>query len=379
MDWLKGGKTGEVKRLISQLADPARRDRAAQELIRLDADAVPLLIESLQTSDANLLPLYGQILVRIGTPATPALTKALATAHPLVRGRVADIFGAMRDRAAVPVLLDALRGEFYTVRAKAAAALGMIGDAAALQPLVTALKDSEAEVRIAAVTALGKYGNPSTFDEIANLLLDDPIIEVRQAAARALGNTRHPEAILFLMQALRDAFWWYEREHAAGDLLAAIEMMGESAVEPLIEALKDREGTVRKFAATLLGSIGDPRAIEELGMALYDLHHEVSLAAAEALAHFGAPAIEVLEEALRHPESAVREHAVIGLGKIRDARVAPLLIEMSNDPERIVQKQAILSLSQLLDARAESALKEIANNRADREFSALARRLLQNI
>ncbi|MBI5838764.1 MAG: HEAT repeat domain-containing protein [Chloroflexi bacterium] len=377
MNWLTGGKTGEVKRLISQLADASKRDHAAHELIRLGTEAAPALIEALQTNDLNLLPLYGQILTRIPS-ATPVLTKALGTAHPLVRGRVCEILAVTRDRAAVPALMDALHGEFYTVRAKAAAALGSIGDPKFIHELLPALNDPEDEVRIAAVLALGKYREPSTFDEMGNVLLDDPIIEVRQAAARALGNTKHPEAVFFLMQAIRDAFWWYEREHAAGDLLQAIENIGAPAVDSLIEALADREGTVRKFAATILGKIGDPRAIEELGMALYDLHHEVSLAAAESLAQFGAPVIEVMAEALRHPESAVREHAIIGLGKIQDARVAPLLIQMLKDPERIVQKQAIKSLGQLHDSRAEVALKEIASNRADREFSMLAKQMMEN-
>ena len=210
-------------------------------------------------------------------------------------------------------------------------------------------------------------------------MLDDPKIEVRQSAAKALGETKHPAAIPFLMEALRDSYWWYEKEQAAPVLLNAIEMMGSAVVEPLIKALGDREGTVRKFAAMVLGNLRDMRAIEELGMAVYDLHHEVSHAAAEALAKFGAPAVGVLSDALRHPEAAVREHAIIGLGKIQDVRVAPLMIEMLNDPERIVQKQAMQSLGELKDERAVSVLKEIASKRADREMSALAKQMLELI
>ena len=79
MDWLIGSKQGEAKRLIAQLADVTRRERAAQELIRLGSDAVSPLIEALQTRDENLLPLYQQILARIPS-ATPLLLKALTTA-----------------------------------------------------------------------------------------------------------------------------------------------------------------------------------------------------------------------------------------------------------------------------------------------------------
>ncbi len=380
MDWLTGGSKSEAKRLLNQLADADKSDRATQELIRLGAEAVPILIAALQTSDLNLLPLYRQILVQIGKPAIPALTKALRETHPLVRAQICDILGQIKDPASVPALLDALHGEFYTVRAKAASALGDVGIPQAVQLLLTALKDKEDSVRVSAALALGKFHNPATFDEIANLLLDDPKIEVRQAAARAFAETKNPKTLIYLMQALRDSFWWYERgEVSASDLLRAIEIMGQDAVDPLIEALGDAEGTVRKFAADLLGRIGDERAIEPLGMAIYDLHFDVGKAAAESLAHFGAASLEVLKEALTHPEAGIREHAVSALGKIQHVSVAPVLLEALNDPERIVRKQAIQSLGELCDPRAIPALQGIASNRLDREMAALAKQALQRI
>ena len=378
MDWLLGGKSGEAKRLIAQLSDVTKRDRAAQDLIRIGADAVPALIEALQTKDTSLLPLYEQILARIPA-ATPLLIKLLGSAHPVIRGRVAEVFAISKDRAAVPALLDALQGEYYTVRSRAALALGKIGDPKAIQPLIGLLKDPDDEVRIAACLALGLFRDPSTFDEITNVLLDDPKIEVRQAAARALGNTQHPAALPYLMEALHDSFWWYEREYAVGDLLLAIEKMGYAAVDPLIEALQDREGTVRKFAAILLGKIGDPRAIEPLGMSLYDMHHEVGKASAESLSKFGAQSFEVLHEALSHPEMWIRIHAIMGLSQMKESRVAPTLIQMLNDPEREVKKQVIQSLGEIKDSRSTTALQQIMANRSDREFHALAKQALENL
>jgi HEAT repeat protein len=355
-----------------------KRDRAAQDLVRLGADAALALIEALQTRDANLLPYYQQILARIPT-ATPSLVKALKTAHPIVRGRVAEVLALSRDRTAIPALLDALHGEYFTVRSRAALALGKIGDPKTIQPLLAALNDREDEVRIAACLALGMFRDPSTFDEITNVLLDDPKIEVRQAAARALGNTQHPGALPYLMEALHDSYWWYEREHAAGDLLAAIEKMGMAAVPPLIEALQDKEGTIRKFAAILLGKLGDPRAIAPLGMALYDLHHEVGRAASGALAGFGVPAVDVLVEALSHPEMWIRIHAITALAAIKHPRIALILVEMLNDPEREVKKQVIECLGEVKDTRAAPALQAIFSNRADRELHTLAKQALERL
>lgn len=372
MDWFSNSKQGEAKKLISLLADETKRDHAAQELIRLGMEAVPSLIDALQTQDLNLLAIYQRILARIPS-ASPELTKALKSDHPLIRGRVAEIFAISKDKNAMPALLEALRGEFFTVRARAALALASIGDARVIPELLPLLKDTEDEVRIAACIAVGSFQDPYTFDELANVTLDDTKIEVRQAAVKALGASRNPAAIPFLLEALRDSFWWFEREQATQDLLNAIENMGEPVVEPLIEALADREGTVRKFAAIILGRLRDSSAIDELGMTVYDLHHEVSQTAALALAQFGAPAIEVLAEALTHPEAAVREHAVLGLGKIRDERVAPYLIEMLYDPTAVVKRQAILSLVELNDKRAIPALQEVAANRTDRDSAVLAK------
>lgn len=375
MDWFIGGKQGEARRLITQLADAARRDTAARGLISLGTDAAPALLEALQTKDQTLLLIYQQILSRIPS-ASPSLIKILETAHPILRRRAADIFAINRDRSAVPALLDALQGEYFTVRSRAALALGAIGDPKTIPALLPALKDRETEVRIAACLALGSFKDPSTFDDITNLLLDDPIIEVRQAAARALGNTAHPKAVPFLMEALHDSYWWYERESAAGDLLQAIEKMGAEAVDPLIDALQDKEGTVRKFAGSLLGRIGDPRAIEPLGMALYDMHHDVGNASAEALARFGVPAVGVVSEALSHPEMWIRLHAVRALGQIKDGQVSSLLVHMLDDSDREVKKQAIESLGGRKEAAVVSALEIIANNRADRELASLAKSAL---
>jgi HEAT repeat protein len=125
--------------------------------------------------------------------------------------------------------------------------------------------------------------------------------------------------------------------------------------------------------------LGDPRAIEPLGIALYDLHHEVGKVSAESLARFGVPALDVLVEALSHPEMWIRIHSITALSKIRDPRVTPFLLEMLNDPERDVKKEVIQSLGNLKDRRALPALQEIVANRSDRELHTLAKQAMENL
>ena len=376
-NWLTGSSLGGTRKLVKQLQDVSKRKHATAELVRFGAEAAPALIEALQTQDQNLLPIYQGILARIGTAATPALTHSLLNDHPLIRGRVAEVLEQTKDPKAVPALLKALRGKYFTVRGRAARALGAIGDQGAVEPLLELLKDPELEARTGAVEALGKFKLPNTYDNMADLLLEDPEIDARQAAARALGETKHLQALPYLMLALRDPFWWYEREQEVGVLLKAIEGMGTMAVDTLMEALHDTEGTVRKYAARLLGNIGDKRAIEPLGMTLYDTHFEVGQAAAESLAGFGPAGLKLLAEALHHPEAWLRQHAIAGLTLSGDKRIVPAMLEMLNDPEREVQKQAIQALGTMQDERALPALQAIAINRTDKEMYALAKQAIE--
>jgi HEAT repeat protein len=379
MDWLTGGSTGEAKRLVAQLTNSTKRDRAAQELIGMGALAVPALIDSLARQDSAQGELCLRILVQIGPRAVPPLCEALAAAHPETRGRAAEILGVIKDTRAVPALLDALRGEFYTVRLKAALALGGIRDPGAIPALTDALRDTDPDVRAAAARSLCAFADPRTFEAVGDLLLDDPQIEVRQAAAEAFGETRRTDAIPYLMQALHDSFWWYEREQAVNHLLDAITKIGKAVVPELIEALGDNESTVRRLAAQLLTRLPDERAVGPLTDSLYDTHFDVCRASAEALASIGAPALPILLEALHHPEVWIRQQAVIGLSKSHDPEVLPALLDLLNDESREVRKQVVQVLGQLRDRRAVPPLQELAASRADREMAGLARQALQSI
>jgi len=376
MNWLTGSRRSEFKHLISQLNDPAKGAHAASALVRMGAESAPALVEAFQARDLAISTQALQVLVRIGPPAIPALAKAVQEAHPLVRLQAVEVLGRIKDRSALPILLDALRGEFYTVRAGAASALAEIGDPQAVPPLLIALKDPEPAVRSAAALALGRFDLPQTFNEVAGLLFDDPMIDVRQAAARALGGTRNPAALPYLMDALHDSFWWFEREDPAADLIQGIQGMGDVAVDPLIKALADTEGAVRRFAAASLGAMRAGRAVDALGMALYDMHHEVGTAAARALGQIGEASLEVLTDAAGHPEPGIRENVALALGGINDLRSGDILLKMLHDPERSVRMQAVRSLGELKDTRSLPRLEELAANRADRELQALARAAL---
>jgi len=106
------------------------------------------------------------------------------------------------------------------------------------------------------------------------------------------------------------------------------------AVEPLIEALNDE--LVRSNAATALGKIGDARAVEPLIEAFKDEYEKVqqkvsgAIDVTGAIAEIGEPAVEPLIATLKNENSQVRNIAVDTLIKIGDTSAIEPLIEVLN-------------------------------------------------
>src|SRR2546427_698347 len=165
--------------------------------------------------------------------------------------------------------IAALKDEDWALREEAATLLGEFRDPRAVGPLVEALHDEDRAVREAATTALRKIGPPAAPALI--VALQDPNGNVQEAAVAILKDVATPEAL--------------------GKIGA------EEAVVPLCDVmLHDRDMAVRQDAAKALGSIGHPAAFEALEKAVTDL--------------------------------SVRPYAVDALGKLKDPRAVPILIDV---------------------------------------------------
>lgn len=97
---------------------------------------------------------------------------------------------------------------------------------------------------------------------------------------RALLDVRTPTAVEPLLKAMRD------RDEEIREIAATVlgEIGDRKALLPLIQALVDDNGAVRAAAATALGKLGDAQAAEALTVALHDEHDSVRSAATQALA-----------------------------------------------------------------------------------------------
>ncbi len=153
-----------------------------------------------------------------------------------------------------------MKDDSWSLRRGAAEALGEIGDKRAVEPLIQVLKNENRDVRRVAVNTLGKLGwKPDNEEEKS---------------------------------------WYY----MASENWEYCVSLGKIAVEPLIQALKDRG--VRKYAAEALGKIRDKQAVEPLIQALKDEDRDVRMSAADALGEIGDKiAIDALIKALSNEDS----------------------------------------------------------------------------
>ena len=203
--------------------DTARRERAARRL--------------------GLLP---------STRSRLALRRALVKGPELVRFTAARSLAAHRDLAALGWILQ--RPELLATRPIPALsgllrAFGPRGRALLLVALERGI--TVPRVECAVVDALG-VGRCKSARGTIDSRLRSPHLEVRIAAARALGRLGMGESIPGLLLALADDAWAVRAQSAQ----ALGRLRATPAIEPLVERVSDRSWWVRHHAAYALALMG---------------------------------------------------------------------------------------------------------------------------
>jgi len=111
--------------------------------------------------------------------------------------------------------------------------------------------------------------------------------EVKKYAASALGDMKSEKAIDPLIQVLplNKDYWknFVDIDYIGTGPVFALAHIGDPAVLPLTDALKNEDPDIRTGAAFALGKIGDERAKESLTRALNDKNQKVQWYAKRAL------------------------------------------------------------------------------------------------
>jgi len=119
-----------------------------------------------------------------------------------------------------------------------------------------------------------------TTHEISTIPAFFPHESVRTIVTNAWGELGDPRAVEPPIQLLKEGLF-DERQQAA--ILESLVKLGEPALLPLFEALKDQNKNVRRNAVEALNKFGDARAIAPLTSVLYDRDPNIGYAARDAI------------------------------------------------------------------------------------------------
>ncbi|PRY15812.1 HEAT repeat domain-containing protein [Kineococcus rhizosphaerae] len=200
------------------------------------------------------------------------------------RGRAAELLGNTGSSLYVPRLVALLADPVAEVRNAAARALGRIGDTAAVTPLLTGLQRRPGLPPGIVGMALLDLGTPAL--PFLREAVRGPAVPVRALAIDLLGHHNDTGALDVLLPVLAA-----EADPAALRLSAATALgrIGSPRATTALVAVLTSSGPfdLRVAAAEALGRIADPAACDALLVGMYARQPALAVACAEALARVG--------------------------------------------------------------------------------------------
>lgn len=262
-----------LKELLAALLNPDYKIRkwAVREIAsRYPAQAVQPLLPLLKDSRCELRKLVARTLGTLhDRQAVEPLCDALGDKHPKVREQVILALANLADGRAVKPLLALLADPDWAIRHYAIYALGSLRDPAAIAPLIAQLATTTTHELGTIIQALGHMEDPRAIDPVIDVLRRDgiypPIIGYIEVA---LERFRSPRVSHGLQALLSDPATSVLTRANAAHLLGRLRCF--AAVPQLIDALTDKDASVRFRAVVTLRVLGNPCAIEPLKILLND-------------------------------------------------------------------------------------------------------------
>jgi HEAT repeat protein len=316
---------GEVIELLHSEDNAGLRNAAAEILVHLGGQGVPLLLEELSCSDHDVRKFVLDILGVIGDEScVQPMLRALCDPDANVRTAAAENLGKIGGAEAVPALLAAMAHSDLWLRFAILEALGQIGAPVKLASLLEFRDDRM--LKKALFDCLGRIGDPDVLPTLAEGLIDD-MRNVREAAVVALVRLagRWPEEVT---------------EHLAG-------LAGTPSAEAVAGLLDSNDRTVRQAAVNLLGRLRDGR----FALLLLELFadEELRASAAAALIAMGRAAVCSLMETWPCADSRTRTYLAYVFGEVECSEALQLLLGglASAEPElRLASAQALGKLGE---------------------------------
>jgi len=217
----------------------------------------------LNDSNPNVKIAAAYALMKLGNANSfKVFRDAITSEDQTVRANAALLLGKSGRRDAVRFLYWALRDDASAdkVVLQAVESIAMLGDDRIYPKLWTRLISAYADDRVLGIRAMGALGTEEAKNALVTML-DDPVLEVRLAAAAQLGKLGEPigePEVLHVFQ---------------GDALAAMDPQGQQRVKVL--------------TALAIGEIGSKSLTRHLPPLLADPSRQVRLATAKAVLQTG--------------------------------------------------------------------------------------------
>ena len=190
-----------------------------------------------------------------------------------------------KSKFTVPLLIKSLQDREPLVRKFCADILGEKKEPDAVLPLIENLKDPDVRVIVSTIIALGEIGDKRSTEEIALLLKDEsPFFYFIRLCAI---DALAKIGDLIVVPTLIEAIKEDDIIFMRSIVETLITIDPQSAVSPLIEILQDKESLCRDHAAEFLGLLEDKNAIDPLINVLKEEDIEVKICALQALSKIG--------------------------------------------------------------------------------------------
>lgn len=297
------------------------RQGASYALGKLGPTSLNKVMEMIPQNEDDVDYWMVQTLSHMGPDAVQYLVKVFK--HPNQKIRIAAIRAAqnIEDPRMVIALMPLLDDAAWPIRKAAYDTLEKI-HSCNFNAVVEALDNCSEEARFWIVKLLAQNPTPDMASKFAKIIESSPM-ESKLEAIKALAMIETPEAHKILVGYLAHKSWIIRK--TAAD---SIWLQGLGASEELISAAKDKNVDARYWSVKLLGQSQEPGIFDEIVKCLHDTQSSVRSASCQALGNLGdkrglAPLMSMLND----ESEEVRTSAIIALSQIGDKD-----LELSNTP-----------------------------------------------
>ncbi len=238
------------------------------------------------------------------------------------------------------------------VRIASTFALVDMGDTRSFSQALALMRDPVEEVRNQVAFALGNTGRKDILRQMAKIFYDkNEVDSVKEAIIRGMTESKAPQATDLLIDFLQ------KEKRFSSRIFAGLEThTGKNNIEVLIDRMKDGGESLKKNIATIFSKMGMKARPALIGLLESALSSHKALAS-EILDEIGATEAEINK--LKHRDPVIRREAARILSLIGTVKAFRGLVMASRDPDQEVRINVVRALEKLETKEGKAILKAL--------------------